>query len=68
MTMKIVVKYDVQDAMSCIENAAPITERNEHLSRKLTQIQRHTTSSIEFNIGEKLELDQFYTILKDKHE
>jgi hypothetical protein len=68
MTMKIVVKYNVQDAMSGIEYAAPITERNEHLNRNLTQIQTHTTSSIDFNIGEKLELEKFYTILKDKHK
>jgi len=37
MSMKIMVKYSVKDAMSGTENAAPITERNEHLSRNLTQ-------------------------------
>jgi hypothetical protein len=36
-SMKIMVKYSVKDAMSGTENAAPITERNEHLSRKLTR-------------------------------
>jgi len=36
-SMKIMVKYSVKDAMSGTENATPITERNEHLSGKLTQ-------------------------------
>jgi len=31
------VKYSVKAAMSGTENAAPITERKEHLSRNLTQ-------------------------------
>jgi len=37
MSKKIVVKHSVKDAMSGTENAAPITERNEHLNRNLTQ-------------------------------
>jgi hypothetical protein len=37
MSMKIMAKYSMKDAMSGIENAAPITERNELLSRNLTQ-------------------------------
>jgi len=37
MSMKIMVKYSVKYAMSGTENAVPITERNEQLSRNLSQ-------------------------------
>jgi len=37
MSLKIIVKYSVKDAINDTENAAHITERNEHLNRNLTQ-------------------------------
>jgi hypothetical protein len=37
MMLKIMVKHSVKDAVSGTENAALVTERNEHPSRNLTQ-------------------------------